>query len=116
MVVRLGQMALAVMGLMESALPALMAAAAAEPMEARLGAAQRAAIIVRELARVQHTAVMALTVAAVLAAAVAIITLSLRGLIMGAQDHRIWYGHKHLMARQPVLVPAAAAAVTHTAE
>src|SRR3989344_3085160 len=109
-------MALAVMELMESALPALMAAVPAEPMEARLGVAQRAAIIVREPARVQHTVVMALTAAAVPAAAVAIITLSLRGLMTGAQDHRIWYGHKHLMARQPVLVPAAAAAVTHTAE
>src|SRR3989344_2954604 len=57
-------MALAVMELMESALPALMAAVPAEPMEARLGVAQRAAIIVREPARGQHTVGMALTAAA----------------------------------------------------
>ena len=87
--VRLGQMALAVMGLMESALPALMVAAEEEPMEARLGVAQQAATIVRELAGVQHTAVMALAVAVVLAAAVAIIMLSAKALITGARDHKM---------------------------
>src|SRR3989344_1660347 len=109
-------MATAATAVMESALPVLMAAAAAALTEARPGVAQRPATTASERVQEQYIAVTARMAAAVLAAAAAIIMLSARTLITEAQDHRIRYGHKHLMAQRSVLVPAEVAVVTRIVE